>query len=210
VGDLDESTIPWTVLLIGGSSCTGKTTVAAELGRRFGVPWAQVDDFRLALQRSTSPKEFRDLHFFVNEPDSLTRPPEELAAALGRVAAFMSSALEAVIESRIATQKPLILEGDGLLPSLAAIGNVAPGPSNAQPVRAVFLGEPDAMVLLNNTIERGRGEELSQEMRANAARMAALYGRWLCEEAKRQDMPVLRARPYATLASRIVAATSTP
>ena len=87
------------MLLIGGSSCTGKTTVAAELGRRLGVPWAQVDDFRLALQRSTSPKEFQDLHFFVNEPDFLTRPPEELAAALGRVAAFMSSALEVVIES---------------------------------------------------------------------------------------------------------------
>ena len=30
---------PWTVLLIGGASENGKTTLAETLGRRFGVPW---------------------------------------------------------------------------------------------------------------------------------------------------------------------------
>ncbi len=41
---------PWTVLLIGGASGNGKTTLAEDLGRHFGVPWLQVDDLRLALQ----------------------------------------------------------------------------------------------------------------------------------------------------------------
>ena len=42
----------WTVLLIGGISGAGKTTVARQLGLHLGLPWLQVDDLRLALQRS--------------------------------------------------------------------------------------------------------------------------------------------------------------
>jgi 2-phosphoglycerate kinase len=42
----------WKVLLIGGSSGVGKSSIARQLGRRFGTPWMQVDDLRLALQRS--------------------------------------------------------------------------------------------------------------------------------------------------------------
>ncbi len=41
-----------TVLLIGGSSGTGKTNLAKQLGQRFGISWLEVDDLRLALQRS--------------------------------------------------------------------------------------------------------------------------------------------------------------
>ena len=42
----------WMVLLIGGSSGVGKTSVANQLGLRFGASWLQVDDVRLAFQRS--------------------------------------------------------------------------------------------------------------------------------------------------------------
>ena len=39
----------WMVLLIGGSSGVGKTSVANLLGLRFGASWLQVDDVRLAF-----------------------------------------------------------------------------------------------------------------------------------------------------------------
>ncbi|HEY3188606.1 MAG TPA: AAA family ATPase, partial [Solirubrobacteraceae bacterium] len=45
----------WLVLLIGGSSGVGKTTVAPELARRLGAAWLMVDDLRLALRRSGLP-----------------------------------------------------------------------------------------------------------------------------------------------------------
>jgi predicted kinase len=41
----------WKVLLIGGSSGVGKSSIARHLGIRFGTPWMQIDDLRLALQR---------------------------------------------------------------------------------------------------------------------------------------------------------------
>ncbi len=42
----------WEVLLIGGSSGVGKTTVARRIGRQLGRSVVHVDDLRLAFQHS--------------------------------------------------------------------------------------------------------------------------------------------------------------
>jgi len=49
--------VPWYVLFIGGPSGFGKTTVAAEVARRLGASWLQVDHLRLALARSLACSE---------------------------------------------------------------------------------------------------------------------------------------------------------
>jgi hypothetical protein len=43
------SMLPWEVLLIGGSSGTGKTLATQEVGQRLGVSVLQADDVRLAI-----------------------------------------------------------------------------------------------------------------------------------------------------------------
>ncbi len=52
----------WKVLLIGGHSGAGKTVVARDLAHQYGVGLAEVDDFRLALQRMTAPAQQPTLH----------------------------------------------------------------------------------------------------------------------------------------------------
>ena len=63
----------WVVFLIGGSSGVGKTSVANQLGLRFGASWLHVDDVRLAFQRSrvTLPERTEALYFFEETPDYL-------------------------------------------------------------------------------------------------------------------------------------------
>ena len=41
----------WEVLLIGGHSASGKTTLAKEIGLALGRPWLMADDLRLAFNR---------------------------------------------------------------------------------------------------------------------------------------------------------------
>ena len=196
----------WTVLLIGGSGGTGKTTLAAAIGRRFEVPWGQVDDFRLALQRITTEAERPELHFFVGGDAVWELPPETLRDRLIEVGRVVSRALEIVVSHRLATSQPLVLEGDGILPSLAArrafVGRQAHGE-----VRSVFLCEDDEKIILTRMRGRGRGfQERAREVQQAQARLNLLYGRWLREEARRRGLPVMAARPNETLSKRVVAA----
>jgi hypothetical protein len=69
----------WRVLLIGGHSGAGKSTVAERLARRHGTAWLMVDDLRLALQRSRAvlptPEATAALHFD-KRPGWWRVPPE--------------------------------------------------------------------------------------------------------------------------------------
>lgn len=194
------------VLLIGGISGAGKTTVARQLGLRLRLPWLQVDDLRLALQRSrvTLPQRTKDLYFFLETPDVWKLPPERLCQGLIAVGEIMSPAIEVVVENHLDTAAPIIIEGDGILPSLLARPVIREHAENGA-VHAVFLVESDEEKLFSNMLKRGRGivgraeEELHTEARAKW-----LYGQWLAEEACRFHLPVLEVRPWTSLAGRII------
>lgn len=115
-------TPPWSVLLIGGASGCGKTTAAERIGRRFGRPWLQVDDLRLAAQFGVplAPAARADLRFFLDTPAVWQRSPTTLRDRLIAIGAALIPAIEVVVEHHVATAKPLIIEGDGLLPGLFA------------------------------------------------------------------------------------------
>ena len=198
----------WFVLLIGGPSGVGKSTAAERLGRRLGAPWLQVDDFRLALQRSraTLPEDTPALYFFEETPDLWRLPPACLRDALIAVGKVMSPAIEVVIENHVDQRNPAILEGDGILPSLFARPSVRRRTA-AGHVRAVFVIEPEEGAMLDNMRARGRGlvGRSGAELRAEA-RAKWLHGRWLAAEAPRHGLPVVESRPWATLAERILAA----
>lgn len=196
----------WRVLLIGGPSGVGKTIVARQIGLRFSISWLQVDDLRLAFQRShvTFPRENAALRFFEETPDVWRMPPEHLRDGLIALGQVLSPALEVVIENHVDTVAPVVIEGDGILPSLFARPPVQERAINGQ-VRAVFIVEPEEDVMLDNIRVRRRGivERTKAELRTEA-RAKWLYGQWLATEAHRYGLPVLEVRPWSTLVERIV------
>ena len=146
----------WHVFLIGGHSATGKTVASKRLGLRLGVPWMQVDDLQLAFQRARArlPNGTDALNFFLETPDVwVSCGPEVLCDALIAVGEVLLAPLEVVIEHHVDQSAPIVIEGDGILPSLLSRPPVL---ERAGAIRATFLVEPDESEILANMLARGR------------------------------------------------------
>jgi 2-phosphoglycerate kinase len=208
-----DYSLDWAALLIGGPSGAGKSTAAKQIARQYGIPWLQVDDLRLALLESQvtlpDPTDTHKLYFFDERPDVWQQPLEQLRDGFIGVGEALSPAIAKVVTNHVATAEPVVLEGDGILPSLLARPDVRQYGAGRR-IRAVFIVPPDEHGMLAKMRARGLGlwgrdeQELDTHARANW-----LYGMWLADEARRHGLPVVEPQPWATLVERIVAATGT-
>ena len=201
-----SAALSFTVLLIGGPSGIGKSTVGVTLARQIGIPWLQVDDLRLALQfGGLVAREQHPALFSFLDPRDWHTTPETYRDKLIAVGRMLTGALRIVVESHIATHVPIIIEGDGILSSFAA--TIAREYAEGT-VRSVFNIEDDEEFLLANMLQRGRGIDPSAETesRRTESRAKALYSRWLKGEARRYGLSTIAPMPRETLAARIIAA----
>jgi 2-phosphoglycerate kinase len=191
----------WEVLLIGGASGSGKTSVSYRLAHHFGVGITEVDDFQVILEHMTTPEQQPVLHYWNTHPEAIFLPPEKMVEQGIAVSEVLSRALEAVIANHLESRAPIVLEGDFILPALAALPAFLNEPNNGR-VAAVFLIEPEEAQLRENYLlrEPERGEQ------AHRARVSWLYGQWLQQEAERLGLIALPARPWESVFERIVSA----
>ncbi len=194
----------WLVLLIGGHSAGGKTTAAERLGRTLGVPWLMVDDLRLAFQRAdvTLPSETEAL-YVDTQPNFRRRTPEEQRAALISVGNIMSAALEAIVENHVDQRLPIVIEGDGILPSLLSRPPVL---ERAAWIRAAFIVEPDEAALRTALESRGGSRVVGRTPaeRQDGVHANWMFGQWLAAEASRRNLAVVEPRPWDTLPDRLI------
>jgi len=187
----------WKVLLIGGPSGTGKTRLSYPLAARFGVPIVEVDDVVEGLLAMTTPEQQPALHYWSTHPEAAELPPEEILQIHLAVAEALTPALAAVVANHLATDTPVIIEGDYLLPGFAARDGFGGLPANGQ-VASLFLHEPDEDQLVANFA----GRESADGEQPGRARVSALYGEWLVSEGARFGVPIIRPRPWSSLEDR--------
>ena len=193
---------PWQVLLLGGASGVGKTSVSSRLAHRYGVGLTEIDDFQAILERMTTPDQYPELHFFRTLPEEWRRMDEEERLAHGlRYAAALAGALELVIANHL-DGTPIVLEGDFLLPSLA-VRPAYDGVPAASRVRGLFLYEDEEQIGRNYLAREGRPQP-------GRARASWRYSEWLRGEAERLGVPTLAARPWDTVLERACATLPPP
>lgn len=194
----------WTVLLVGGSSGVGKTTLAREIALRHGAMLAHSDVYRMALERVVTPAQNADLHAFgASGPEALE--PEEATAAWRRIGRVVCDALEIVVAHHVFSDSPLVIEGDALLPPFAVQPEYA-GYAVSHGVRALYVVEPDEAAIHRNVTQRGRDLHLGPNGLARYARSTCLYGHSLAVEARALGVPVVESGPWATLPERALKA----
>lgn len=195
----------WQVLLLGGASGAGKSRLGYALARRYHVPLVEVDDLVLAVQKMTTPDQQPMVHYWDTHPDPDSIPVPQVVELQIAVAEALRPALDAVIGNHLETGTPVIIEGDYLLPVLAAQGSFA-GQEAGRRVRAVFLHEssPDQLAANYLTREPDRGWQHTR------AHISARYGDWLATSAEAHGIPVIAARPWATALGRLSAVVDRP
>jgi len=215
---MDDAAPTWQVLLIGGSSGTGKSTVAQALAKKLGISHLLVDDLRIAVQAVTSPAQLPALHYFLTMEDPSALTTEAFVEGLNGVGQALIPALREVISHHVAVPAVgrLILEGDGILPEF--VNNLTLSDVNGRAltdvetkVRAVFIHEAEEAQLLGNFMARGwgRNQPASAEQRRYVHSIWQ-FGQRVKAEAERYDQPVISTRPFDTLAQRILAAAQCP
>lgn len=190
--DTYARTLPdWRVLLVGGASGMGKTRMSRDLSRRYGVPVVEIDDVVEALLAVTRPEHLPEVHYWRTHPEAAGREPEFVVERQIAIARALAPAVEAVVANHVDTDTPVIVEGDYLLPGLAAAHG---------PVRGVVVHEDDEARVVSNYLAR----EPQEGPQHHRARISVLYGRWLAEQARSAGVPVLAPRPWHDLPRRVV------
>ncbi len=188
----------WTVLLIGGSSATGKSYLARQLVLYYQIPLMEVDDIRIALQQIVDREKHPDLFYFLDHPDYLeANDPSQLVNKLVNVAKGLWPALNELITKHILCDEPVIFEGDGILPELLAHRDLAK-------VKAVFLRDTKDNLSVTD-VHRQRGN-YTGEGTDKQAEFSFQFGCELDKQAKYAHFPVIQTAPQETLYERVLTA----
>ena len=194
----------WTVLLIGGTSATGKTTLAEHLALHFDARYIDTDLFWIVLKSAVPREVAPNLHAFEQE-DSWIQPVDELIERYLGVAAYLCKSLEQLVAHHSMIGRRVVMEGVWLLPSFAAQGNYA---GVAVPdVRAVYVHEADASEIERRIEERpARGMQRHSQEARNHIAMQHRFGEELRRRAEALRYPVVESRPFETLFHRTLKA----
>lgn len=196
---MPDSKRTWDVLLIGGASGTGKTSMSYRIAKHFGLNLIEVDDFQMMLRTMTTPEQQPILHHWDTHPDPFSMPAEEMMQNLIASGEVMRSGLDAVIANHLEANIPVVMEGDFILPALAAqeaFGDEA----NSGRVKGIFLIEPDEQQLVQNYLAR----EPEYGEQTKRARSSWLFGQWLTAECGRLGVPTVEARPWDDVIERAI------
>lgn len=201
----------WRILLIGGSSGTGKTVASRRLAQQYGISMLLVDDIRMAIQAVTTPVEQPALHTFMMEGRDAAHSPESIHAGLVAVAEAMEPALRMIMAHHLVIEGagPIIIEGDGIMPRLASAAYLRTqlefrGIDLDNAVKGIILAEAEHEIICNNMLARGRGFQNKPAAEQYAFSEGSWqFGRFLVNQAQKYDVGVLPSRPFETLSERI-------
>ncbi|MEO8607194.1 MAG: hypothetical protein ABI690_04900 [Chloroflexota bacterium] len=187
----------WKVLLIGGSSATGKSYLARQLALYYQTPLTEVDDIRIAVQQIVDKEKHPDLFYFLEHPDYLRiNDADHLVLRLIKVAKEIWPALNELMTKHIICNEHVIFEGDGIVPELLAQRDL-------HAVRSLFLVDTKEHLHVRD-VQRNRGKNYTGEDADLQAEFSSRFGAELEKQAIYHQFSVVKTQPLETLYDRVL------
>jgi len=180
----------WKILIIGGASCTGKSSIAYEIANYYGISVLEFDDIYIALQTVVSADRFPAI-CDINGDNWESLGVEGNFNWLTEVAREMSEALIKIVERHIEDDVPVIIEGDYILPELVE-------PLLSDNVKAFFVQEADKSQIMNNNQAR---EGWSNSVSAD---IYVYYNNWIRKSCEELMINTLESRPWNNVLTRAI------
>lgn len=180
----------WTVLLIGGASGIGKSSLAYELARYYGVNVLEVDDIHLSVKTVTTKEQFPVIHYWETGEDEKYAGVDGTVSWLIDVSKEMSPVLKAIVDRHIEDNLPVIIEGDFIHPELALA-------FDHTQVKSIFVHESEQQQIVQNYAVREGGE-----LQSGRAEVSIAYSVWIADTCKRLGLDVIESRPWITVLRR--------
>jgi 2-phosphoglycerate kinase len=180
------------IILIGGCSSSGKTTLAGSLSERFDLECVHLDD---------CPSDISDpeLAFYTGEAGFWNRPASELFDRLVRTAETTEVYLEIWVSNWLARGTPGIIEGEKIHPGFLQ------RKLSSSRVRGLFLIEDDRNHLYQILhLRSSRFRALSSAQQWSVVEVNRRYASWLQREAQRRNLFWEYSRPWETLVARVL------
>ena len=182
----------WTVLFIGGSSVTGKSSIAYEIARFYGVNVLEADDVHLAVETVTTKEGFPAIHYWDTGVNWKDIGVDGNVKWLIDVSKEMVPVLKALANRHLEEKLPVIIEGDFIFPEFTLS-------FNDPEVKSIFIYEPDINQIMQNYLSREGGQ--LQQYRAE---ISIAYGKWIADTCRQNNIRVIEARPWDTALSRAI------
>lgn len=179
------------LILLGGSSCVGKTTVAKALCTKFDLKHQQLNDLPSV---SSDP----ELHLITGEPTQWDLPVEELVNMIARRENALAVHLRLSIQAWQKSASRVLFEWEGVSPEFASDMGTQDG------ISAAFIIETDRNRMHKTLSERSKSFcILSEQRKQKIVHMNCLYGERLREEAIRYSCPWVTSQPWDSLCDRL-------
>jgi len=180
----------WLVLFIGGASGIGKSSLAYELARFYGVNVLEVDDVFISVKTVTDKEKFHAIHYTNCGVEDKYSGVEGTVNWLIDVSKEISPVLKELANRHIEDQLPIIIEGDFIYPEFALS-------FNHPQVKSIFVHESDQNQIMQNYLAREGGE-----LQRDRAEVSVAYSHWIAKTCKDNGIKALESRPWNTSLSR--------
>jgi 2-phosphoglycerate kinase len=185
------------VILIGGASGTGKSSIAYELGKLLHMNIVQVDDFQCLVEAATKECDYPVFHYWKNHFEEACRQSiEKKLEIMTSYADELSVFLNIIVKNHLEEKRPMILEGDFISPCLCK--KLLEDASIKGRVACIFVTEDSKDQIIKNYEMR---EGSIQEERAE---LSFHYNNWLKEQSQGTDIKLISSRPWETAVQRIM------
>lgn len=182
----------WTVLFIGGASGIGKSSIAYEIARFYGVNVLEVDDVHLSVKTVTTKETFPAIHYWNTGVNWKDIGVDDNVNWLIDVSKEMIPILKELVNRHIEDKLPIIIEGDFIYPEFTLSFD------NPE-VKSIFVNESDINQILQNYLSREGGD-----LQHYRAEISIAYGKWIADTCNQNGIRVIESRPWDTVLKRAI------